>query len=79
MPFSTGVLIPKSSKQKINTKSSTEADVVGASDYIPNIIWSELFLKYQGILLQSNDFNQDNQSEMKLEVNGKRFCGPGSR
>ena len=66
------------SKQKLNTKSTTECEVVGASDYIPNIIWSELFLKHQGIILQSSMFNQDNQSSMKLELNGKRSCGPGS-
>ena len=79
MSFGTEVLMPKSPKQKMNTKSSTEAEVVEASYYIPNVIWSELFLKHQGMLLQSNDFNQDNQSEMKLEVNGKRSCGSGSR
>ena len=28
---------------------------------------------------QSNEFNQDNQSAMKLIYNGKRSCGPGSR
>ena len=55
--FGTGGLIPKSSKQKLNTKRSTEAEVVGASGYIPNVIWSKLFLKHQEILLQSNDFN----------------------
>ena len=71
--------MPKSAKQKLNTKSTTEFEVVGASDYIPNVIWAELFLKHQGILLQKNDFGQDNQSAIMLEVNGKRSCGPGSR
>jgi hypothetical protein len=35
MSFGTGGLIGKSSKQKLNTKSSTEAETVGASDYLP--------------------------------------------
>ena len=79
MSFGTGALMPKSSKQKLNTKSTTECEVVGANDYIPNVIWLELFLKHQGIILQSSMFNQDNQNSMKLELNGKRSCGPGSR
>jgi hypothetical protein len=32
--FGTGGLVCKSGKQKLNTKSSTEAEVVGASDYL---------------------------------------------
>ena len=79
MSFGIGVLMPKSLKHKLNTKSSTESEVVGASDYLPNVIWTELFLKHQGILLQTSKFYQDNQSAMKLEINGKRSCGPGSR
>ena len=62
MSFGLGVLMPKSAKQKLNTKSTTESEVVGASEYLPNIIWSELFLKHQGIELKSSHFNQDNQS-----------------
>ena len=31
-------------KQKINTKSSTEAEVVRTSNYIPNIVWGKRFL-----------------------------------
>ena len=79
MSFGIGALMPKSTKQKLNTKSSTEAEIVGGSDYIPNVIWSTLFLKHQGIILQSSEFKQDNMSAMKLIVNGKRSCGPGSR
>jgi hypothetical protein len=41
MSFGVGGLICKSSKQKLNTKSSTEAEVVGASDYLPNTLWVE--------------------------------------
>eukprot|EP00979_Chaetoceros_neogracilis_P001348 scaffold233_cov198-Chaetoceros_neogracile.AAC.12 len=34
LSFGRGAIMNKSSKQKINTKSSTESDLVGASDYI---------------------------------------------
>ena len=66
-------------KTKLNTKSSTEVEVVVGSDYITNVIYIELFLKGQVIIFQSNEYNQDNQSAMKLISNGKRSCGPGSR
>jgi hypothetical protein len=33
--FGRGAAMSKSSKQKLNTKSSTEAELVGASDYLP--------------------------------------------
>ena len=38
MTFGVGILIPKSAKQKLNTKSTTQSEIVGASDYIPNVI-----------------------------------------
>jgi Reverse transcriptase (RNA-dependent DNA polymerase)/Zinc knuckle len=47
MSMGTGGLVCKSSKQKLNTKSSTEAELVGATDYLPNTIWSKLFLEAQ--------------------------------
>lgn len=42
--FGRGALMSKATKQKINTKSSTEAEIVGASDYLPNSIWLTMFL-----------------------------------
>ena len=71
--------MPKSMKQKLNTKSSTEAETVGGSDYVPNVIWTELFLEHQGIVIESNKFMQDNLSTKKLIINGIRSCGSGSR
>ena len=38
MSFSVEILMLKSSKQKLNTKSTAESKIVGASDYIPNVI-----------------------------------------
>jgi len=74
-----GALMCKSSKQKLNTKSSTEAEVVGASDYLPNTIWAKLFLAFQGYVLMENIFAQDNQSAMRLEKNGRALASQKSR
>jgi len=79
MSLGKGVILGKSSKQKLNTKSSTEAEVVGASDYLPNTIWARMFLEAQGYTIVDNVFYQDNQSAMKLEINGRASCGQKSR
>ena len=79
MSFGTGVLNAKSAKQKVNTKSSTEAELVGSSDYIPWTIWVKRFMKYQGYDSKSSIFYQDNESAIKLEENGRKSCGEKSR
>ena len=42
--FGRGVFMPMSRKQRINTGSSTEGEIVGVSDYAPNTIWLLKFL-----------------------------------
>jgi hypothetical protein len=79
MSFGIGAVMCKSSKQKLNTKSSTEAELVGASDFLPTTIWSKMFLKEQGYNVTDNIFAQDNQSAMRLETNGRASCGQKSR
>jgi len=70
-----------SAKQKLNTKSSTtEAEVVGASDYyLPNCIWTRMFMEAQGYKMKESTCYQDNMSAMKLEKNGKMSAGRKSR
>jgi hypothetical protein len=77
--FGIGAVMSKSSKQKLNTKSSTEAELVGASDYLPYPIWAKKFLAAQGYALKENIFYQDNQSTIRFEKNGRKSCGPNSR
>jgi KUP system potassium uptake protein len=74
-----GAIMCKSTKQKLNTKSSTEAKVVGSSDYLPNTIWTRMFLAEQGYELTENIFYQDNHSAIQLEKNGRASCGQKSR
>ena len=42
------------SKQKINTSSSTYAELVSILDYFPKVLCAKLCLKGQGIALQRN-------------------------
>ena len=77
--FGRGGIVCKSTKQKLNTKSSTEAEFVGASDYLPNTIWVKAFLEAQGYHMKSNVPGQDNESAIRLEKNGHLSAGPKSR
>jgi hypothetical protein len=77
--FGRGALLSKSCKQKLNTKSSTEAELVGASDYLSNTIWTKYFLEAQGYEIKENLYKQDNQSAIRLEKNGKKSGGQKSR
>jgi hypothetical protein len=74
-----GAVASKSSKQKLNTKSSMEAELVGATDYVSNTIWSKMFLEAQGHQIMSNLFEQNNQSALRLEKNGHLSTGKQSR
>ncbi|KAI2502818.1 Reverse transcriptase (RNA-dependent DNA polymerase) [Fragilaria crotonensis] len=73
--FGRGGLACKSGKQKLVTKSSTEAETVGASDYLPNTLWVQMFLEAQGYNIQESNFEQDNESAIKLEKNGRISAG----
>ena len=74
-----GLLHAKSSKQKLNTKSSTEAEIVGVSDYLPYSLWFANFFKEQGYELKRNVLYQDNQSAIRMERNGRNSCTGNSR
>ena len=79
MSLGTGMIHCKSSKQKLNTKSSTEAELVGISDYLPYNLWARLFMEEQGFKLKSNTIFQDNQSTIKMGTNGRTSCTGNSR
>ncbi|KAL7577140.1 hypothetical protein ACA910_019742 [Epithemia clementina (nom. ined.)] len=60
-----------SKKQKVNTRSSTEAEIIGTDDTISQVLWSRLFMEAQGYPIDENIIRRDNMSSMKLEANGK--------
>ena len=61
----------RSTKQKIVTKSSTEAELVSLSDGCSQIIWSREFLIHQGYNLSTATVYEDNKSTMVLILKGK--------
>jgi hypothetical protein len=74
-----GAAYTMSTRQKINTKSSTEAELVGVDDAMPIIIWTRNFLKAQGYEVLENTVYQDNQSAILLEKNGRASSGKRTR
>ena len=79
MSLGVGTIHKKSSVQKLNVKSSTEAELVGTSEYMPYNIWFYNFMEAQGYKVSDNILFQDNQSAMKMEINGRRSCTGNSR
>jgi hypothetical protein len=65
-------IIGMSKKQKINTRSSTEAEPVGTNDAIPQMMWTRYFLEAQSFIVYESILNQDNMSTMLLETNGRQ-------
>jgi len=68
--FDTGVIDQKSSMQRMNTRSSTEVEHVGTSEYLLKPIFFELFMSAQGYQLKII-LTKDNESEIRMLVNGK--------
>ena len=85
LTFGHGAVASISTKQKLNTKSSTEAELVGVDDCLPFNIWCYYFLQHQGCDIRQennttdppvylghrNILYQDNTSSIRLESNGK--------
>ena len=67
-----------SAKQKLNTRSSTEAELVGADDVLPQALWTRNFLKEQGYESQTTIY-QDNTSAILLEKNGTESSSKRTR
>ena len=69
----------KATKQKLNSKSSTETEVIAVSEYIPYKTWLINFMEAQGYKFKDKVLFQDNMSAMKMEKNGRNSCTGNSR
>ncbi len=79
MMLGKGMIMGGSRKQKINTRSSTEAEIIGVDDYAGPILWTNYFMKAQGFKPEKTVIYQDNQSAILLEKNGKESSGKRTR
>jgi hypothetical protein len=71
MSLGKGSVYSASKTQRLNTKSSTEAELVGVDDVMAQVLWTRYFLEGQGYDVKDNTVYQDNQSTMLLEKNGR--------
>jgi hypothetical protein len=74
-----GFAISISGGQKLNTGSSTHAEIVCVSDILPMSQWVRLFVLAQGRKVTRNVIFQDNESAELLEVNGKKSSSKRTR
>ena len=79
MTLGEGAVQSISKKQKVNTRSSTEAELVATDDIAAQVLWTQNFLRAQGVEIKKNIVYQDNQSAMLLEQNGRASAGKRSR
>ena len=71
MTLGQGCIFFKSTKQKLNTRSSTESELVGLSDALTTVVWMRDFLLGQGYDVGPAVMYQDNMSTIALAENGR--------
>ena len=74
-----GAIISGSNKQKLNTRSSTEAELVACDDFMPRILHTQRFLREQGLKVGKPVLNQDNKSTILLHEKGRGSLGKRTR
>lgn len=79
LSFGIGSLYSMSRKQKLNTTSSTEAEIVGVHDAMLQIIWFRHFITAQKVKISRNILFQDNRSAILLHRNGTNSSSRNTR
>jgi len=59
MTMGKGAVIARSLKQKINTRSLTEVEIVAVDNMMGNIMWTQNFLKWQGYEIKAGQHELD--------------------
>ena len=68
-----------SMKQRLNTRSSTIAELVAVDDLLGKLLWVKRFLTAMGYPLKENILLQDNTSAILMEKNGQSCLGKRNR
>lgn len=71
MSMGSGMIYSTSTKQKLVCRSSTESEVVGLHDVLPQALWTANFLREQSVPICETVIYQDNLSSILLEKNGR--------
>ena len=79
MTFGWGLIHEKLYKQKLNTKGSTESEVVRASGFVQFSIWLAIYMEHQDYNVKRKQLVQDNIISMKMEKNGQYLCAVNYR
>jgi hypothetical protein len=79
MSLGRGLIYGTSKKQKIVSRSSTEAELVGVYDVMPQVLWTRHFLKEQGYEAVDSIIHQDNKSAILMEENGRASSSKRTR
>ena len=70
MTMGNGSVISGAWKQKLVTHTSMESEVIGIYDVLPYMLWTQKFIKSQGVTIGKTTIYQDNMSSILLERNG---------
>ena len=71
MSMGSGSIYSTLTKQKLVARSSTESKIIGVHDVLPQALWTNHFLKTQGVPVKENVLYQDNMSfSILLKKNG---------
>ena len=79
MSLGKGVIDGTSTRQKLNTRSSTEAELVAVDDCMSQILWTSYFLATLGYNINECVVYQDNKSAILLEENGRASSSKRTR
>ena len=79
MSMGEGAMQTLSQKQKLNSRISTEAELIAVDDAITQVLWTRLFMAEQGQYpIKENIVYQSNESAILLEKNGRASAGKRS-
>ena len=73
MSMGYGMLHYQSINQNLNAKISTEAELIGMSEYVNFSVWMVMFMEAQGYDIKKNIIFQDNQSTKRMVNNGSEL------
>ena len=79
MSLGKGAVTSASNKHKIQGRSSTDNELIGVHDTLPQLLWTKYFIETQGYHIDRNEVHQDIKSAQLLEVNGRLSAEKGMK